>query len=70
MYRKARALSRAVGEAQRRYTATVNNREGWTGHLWQGRFASFAMDDLYTLRAARYVERNPGGAKLTRQAAP
>lgn len=49
----------AVGEAHRRYTRRVNFRENWRGHLWQGRFASFVMDETYLLAAARYVERNP-----------
>jgi len=52
-------LRRAIGEAHRRYTAEVNRRKGWTGHLWQGRFSSFVMDDQYLLTAARYVELNP-----------
>ena len=64
----APALARAIGEAHRRYTAEINGREGWTGHLWQGRFASFAMDDAYALRAARYVELNPVAATMTRRA--
>ena len=41
------ALSHAIGEAHRRYTRRVNFREGWRGHLWQGRFASFPMDKAY-----------------------
>jgi len=60
------ALRRALGEAHRRYTRRINFREGWRGHLWQGRFASFAMDERYLLRAARYVELNPVRAKLCR----
>ena len=59
-------LRRGLGEAHRRYTRRVNFREGWRGHLWQGRFASFAMDERYLLRAARYVEMNPVRAKLCR----
>jgi len=62
----ADALRRALGEAHRRYTRRINFREGWRGHLWQGRFASFAMDERYLLRAARYVELNPVRAKLCR----
>jgi putative transposase len=58
------ALRRAIGEAHRRYTLEVNRREGWTGYLWQGRFASFPMDDRHTLAAARYIELNPVRAKL------
>ncbi len=59
-------LRRGLGEAHRRYTRHVNFREGWRGHLWQGRFASFPMDEGYLMRAARYVELNPVRAKLCR----
>ena len=59
-------LRRGLGEAHRRYTRRINFREGWRGHLWQGRFASFAMHECYLLRAARYVELNPVRAKLCR----
>ena len=59
-------LRRAIGEAHRRYTRRVNFREGWRGHLWQGRFASFPMDETHLMAAARYVERNPVRARLTR----
>ena len=61
---EADSLRRAVGEAHRRYTRYVNFREGWRGHLWQGRFASFVMDERYLLAAARYVEMNPVRAGL------
>jgi len=52
-------LRRAIGEAHRRYTRQINFREKWKGHLWQGRFASFLMDEKYLLAATRYVELNP-----------
>jgi putative transposase len=55
----ADGLCRAIGEVHRRYTRMVNFREGWRGHLWQGRFASFVLDEPYLLTAARYVELNP-----------
>ena len=61
-------LARAVGEAHRRYTRHVNRREGWSGYLWQGRFASYPMDDAHLLAAAAYVERNPVKANMTRTA--
>jgi putative transposase len=61
------SLRRALGEAHRRYTRHVNLREGWRGHLWQGRFASYAMDEYYLLACARYVERNPVRAGLCRR---
>ena len=58
------ALCRGIGEAHRRYTRRVNFREGWRGHLWQGRFSSYPMDEAYLYAAARYVELNPVRAKL------
>ena len=61
-------LRRAIGEAHRRYTRRINFREQWRGYLWQGRFASFVMDEPYLLAAARYVELNPVRAKLVDRA--
>ena len=61
-------LARSIGEAHRRYTRRINFREDWRGYLWQGRFASFVMDDAHLLAAARYVERNPVKAKLVARA--
>jgi len=57
-------LRRAIGEAHRRYSRRINSREDWRGHLWQGRFASFVMDESYLLAAARYIELNPVRAGL------
>jgi putative transposase len=61
-------LRRAIGEAHRRYTCRINFREGWRGHLWQGRFASFIMDEAHLMAAARYVELNPVRAGLVAEA--
>ena len=63
----ADGLRRAIGEAHRRYTCAVNLRENWRGHLWQGRFASFPMDEAHLLAAARYIELNPVRARLRRR---
>ena len=63
------SLRRAIGEAHRRYTRRINFREKWRGYLWQGRFASFVMDEPYLLAAARYVELNPLRARLVGSAA-
>jgi len=62
------ALCRGIEEAHRRYTRRVNFREGWRGHLWQGRFASFVMDEPHLLAATRYIERNPVRARLAERA--
>ena len=57
-------LRAALGEAHRRYSRHVNFREGWRGYLWQGRFASVAMDERHLMACARYVEMNPVRARL------
>lgn len=64
----ADGLRRAIGEAHRRYTLRINLREGWRGHLWQGRFASFVMDKRHLRAAVRYIERNPVRARLVARA--
>jgi putative transposase len=66
--RAEESLRRAIGEAHRRYTRRINFREKWRGYLWQGRFASFIMDEAYLLAAARYVELNPVRAGLVTRA--
>ena len=58
------SLKLAIGEAHRRYSRMINFREGWKGHLWQGRFASYVMDEKYLLACARYIELNPVRARL------
>jgi putative transposase len=60
----ADGLARSIGEAHRRYARHINFREGWRGYLWQGRFASFVMDEQHFLAALRYVELNPVRAGL------
>lgn len=52
-------LNQAIGETHRLYTRRFNFREGWRGHLWQGRFSSFIMEERYLLAFTRYVELNP-----------
>jgi putative transposase len=61
-------LRATFAEAHRRYTAQIHAREEWTGHLWQGRFSSTAMDERHLLAAARYVPMNPVRAGLARRA--
>jgi putative transposase len=60
-------LNLAIGEAHRRYTRRINFREGWRGHLWQGRFSSFIMQEPYLLACTRYVELNPVSAGLVKK---
>ena len=39
-----------------------------TGHLWQGRFSSVAMDEQHLFAALRYVAPNPVRARLVARA--
>lgn len=64
-------LSRFVGWLTLTHTQRwhAQRHSAGTGHLYQGRFKSFPVQDdehLYTV--ARYVERNPRRAKLTTHA--
>ena len=53
------SLRAGIVEAHRRYSRMINFRQKWRGHLWQGRFASYPMDEKYLYFAARYIEFNP-----------
>ena len=59
-----RSLGQAIGETHRRYTSFINARGRWTGHLFQSRFASVAMDETHLIAAVRYVSLNPVRARL------
>jgi putative transposase len=61
------SLAVTLAETHHRYTRHINFRERWRGFLWQGRFASFAMDDGYLMACIRYVELNPLRARLVEQ---
>ena len=62
------SLGRAIGEAHRRYTNFINARGRWSGHLFQSRFASVAMDEAHLTAAVRYVSLNPVRAQLVPRA--
>lgn len=64
----ADGLRAGLGEAHRRYTRRINFREGWRGYLFQGRFASYPMDDAHLMAAVRYVENNPVAAEMVSRA--
>lgn len=61
-------LRRTFGDLHRRYTGYINARMRKTGHLWQGRFSSVAMDEAHLVAAFRYVALNPVRARLVRRA--
>jgi len=61
-------LSRTFRHVHRHYTGYVNARMRVTGHLWQGRFSSVAMDEPHLVSALRYVALNPVRARLAARA--
>jgi putative transposase len=65
---RAPALAAAAGATHQRYTRQINQRQRATGYLWQGRFASYPMDEDYLRACARYVGLNPVRAGLTARA--
>lgn len=56
-------LARAVGEVHRRYTAFVNARMRLTGHLFQSRFSSVAMDEDHSGRGGALCVAQSGAGK-------
>ena len=58
------ALGRTFRHVHRHYTGYINTRLRVTGHLWQGRFSSVAMDEPHLHAAMRYVALNPVRARL------
>lgn len=50
------------------YSQRINLAHGLSGHLFQGRYASYPMDDAHLMVAARYVENNPVAAGLVQRA--
>jgi putative transposase len=61
-------LALALGAAHRRWANFVNARGRWRGHLFDGRFASVAMDETHLMSAVRYVALNPVRARLVSSA--
>ena len=61
-------LRRTFRYVHRHYTGYINARLRVTGHLWQGRFSSVAMDEGHLMSALRYVALNPVRARLVARA--
>ena len=66
---KEDGLALAPGAAHRRWANFVSARGRWRGHLFDGRFASVAMDEAHLIAAVRYVAMNPVRARLVERAA-
>jgi putative transposase len=61
-------LRRTFRYVHRHYTGFINARMRTTGHLWQGRFSSVAMDEAHFVAALRYIALNPVRARLVARA--
>lgn len=61
-------LAQAMGAAHRRWANFINARGRWRGHLFDGRYASVAMDERHLMTAVRYVALNPVRAHLAARA--
>ena len=61
-------LALAMGRTHRLYAGYFNARARQTGHLFQGRFGSVAMDEDHLMLAAQYVALNPVRARLVAKA--
>lgn len=64
----AKGLSQALQRIHAAYARGLHLRLGRTGHLWQSRFYSVAMDDEHFWAALLYIEQNPVRAKLVAKA--
>jgi len=60
-------LRAALGESHRRYTRAINDRKNWRGFLWQGRFASFPMDEGHVLACTKFIEWSPVLRKVAKR---
>ncbi|MFC1633869.1 transposase [Planctomycetota bacterium] len=61
------SLAKAIGRTHFRYTQYINRFHRRSGHLWQGRFYSCALDERHFWLAMKYVELNPVRARLCRK---
>jgi putative transposase len=62
------SLADMIRSAHGTYAEMFNAVYGTVGHLWEGRFASFVMEEPHFWNALRYVERNPVRAGLVDRA--
>ena len=66
--RRPDSLAKAAGRADWLYARAINRLHRRSGHLWQNRFYSCALDETHVVTAMRYVEQNPVRAKACRSA--
>ena len=64
---KKDTLALVLGRTHLRYTQYLNRMHRRSGHLWQNRFYSCALDEKHGVAAMRYVEQNPVRARMVRK---
>lgn len=62
------SLAVAVGRTDWKYAQIINRLHKRSGHLWQDRFYSCALDDAHLRQAMAYMEMNPVRSKMARRA--
>jgi len=60
------SLARTLGRTHLIYTQTINLLHQRSGHIWQNRFYSCALDEHHLIAAIAYAERNPVRAGMVR----
>jgi putative transposase len=66
--RRPESLAEAIGLAHRCFAQAINRELHRTGHLWENRFYSSALDETHLWAAVRYIERNPLRARIVDRA--
>ena len=61
------SLAKGIGRTHFRYTQYINRFHKRSGHLWQGRFYSCALDERHFWLAMKYIELNPVRSRLCRK---
>jgi putative transposase len=57
-------LRAPLSSTHTKYAQRINIKQEASGHLFQGRYASYPMDDRHMMFAVRYIECNPVKAGL------
>ncbi|HPR65218.1 MAG TPA: transposase [Thermoanaerobaculia bacterium] len=61
-------LTKVFARVHLKYTQRINQLHNRSGHFWQNRFFSCALDEQHLFRAMAYIETNPIRAKLVPKA--
>ena len=62
------SLAIAMGRTNWKYAQIINRLHARSGHLWQDRFHSCALDDAHLHQAMAYMELNPVRSKMAHRA--